>query len=56
MSKEKLRKVWEGEVNCSWCNKANSIKIQKKVIEPAVPAETEIVVSVEKATQTRLDT
>jgi len=55
MTEEKLRKIWEGQVECAHCKNPNDVKIQKKIITPAEPAETEIVVTVEKSTQSRLD-
>jgi len=51
---KKLRKVWLGEVNCAHCGKPNSIRVEKEIVEPAVPAETEIRVTVEKSLQTTL--
>jgi len=51
---EKLRKVWRGEINCAYCGKKNSVRVEKETIEPAVPAETEIRVTVEKSIQTVL--
>jgi hypothetical protein len=51
---KKLRKVWLGEVSCAHCGKPNSIRVEKEIVEPAVPAETEIRVTVEKSLQTTL--
>jgi len=53
-NEKKARKVWLGEISCAFCGKRNSIKVEKKTIEPAVPAETEIRVTVEKSLQTVL--
>jgi len=53
-NEKKSRKVWLGEISCAFCGKRNSVKIEKETIEPAVPAETEIRVTVEKSLQTVL--
>jgi hypothetical protein len=53
-NEKKARKVWLGEISCAFCGKRNSVKIEKETIEPAVPAETEIRVTVEKSLQTVL--
>jgi len=53
-NEKKARKVWLGEISCAFCGKRNSIKVEKQTIEPAVPAETEIRVTVEKSLQTVL--
>jgi len=53
-NEKKLRKVWLGEINCAHCGKQNSIRVEKAIVEPAVPAETEIRVTVEKSLQTTL--
>ena len=50
----KLRKIWRGEINCAYCGRKNSVRVEKETIEPAVPAETEIRVTVEKSLQTVL--
>jgi hypothetical protein len=51
---KKARKVWLGQINCAHCGKPNSVRVEKETIEPAVPAETEIRVTVEKSLQTVL--
>ena len=51
---KKPRKVWLGVINCAHCGKPNSIRVEKEIVEPAVPAETEIRVTVEKSLQTLL--
>lgn len=53
-NEKKLRSVWRGEVNCAHCGKQNVIRIEKETVEPAVPAQTEIRVTVEKSFQTVL--
>jgi hypothetical protein len=53
-NEKKVRKVWLGEINCAHCGKPNSVKVEKQIVEPAVPAETEIRVIVEKSVQTLL--
>ena len=53
-NEKKARKIWLGEITCAFCGKRNSIKVEKETIEPAVPAETEIRVTVEKSLQTVL--
>jgi hypothetical protein len=53
-NEKKLRKVWRGEINCAHCGKPNSVRIEKETVEPAVPAEIEIRVTVEKSLQTVL--
>jgi uncharacterized Zn finger protein (UPF0148 family) len=53
-SEKKVRKVWTGEINCAHCGKQNVVRIDKETLEPAVPAHTEIRVSVEKSIQTVL--
>lgn len=53
-NEKKLRNVWLGEINCAHCGKPNSVKVEKETIEPAVPAQTEIRITVEKSLQTVL--
>ena len=53
-NEKKIRKVWLGQINCAHCGKPNSVRVEKETIEPAVPAETEIRVVVEKSLQTVL--
>lgn len=53
-NEKKLRKVWLGQINCAHCGKMNSVRVEKETIEPAVPAETEIRITVEKSLQTVL--
>ncbi len=53
-NEKKVRKLWRGEISCAYCGKQNSVKVEKQTIEPAVPAETEIRVTVEKSLQTVL--
>ena len=56
MSEEmKLRKVWEGDLKCAYCNEPNHVKIQKEIVVPAEPAETRIVVQVERSVQRTLE-
>ena len=52
---KKARNIWRGEISCAFCGKRNTVKVDKETIEPAVPAETEIRVTVEKSVQTVLD-
>jgi len=52
--KKRLQKVWRGEINCAHCGKQNLVRVEKETIEPAVPAETEIRITVEKSVQTVL--
>lgn len=51
----KKKPFWEGDVDCAWCQKANRIKLERNVITPAEPAEIEISVTAERATQTKLE-
>lgn len=51
---KKFKKIWHGQIECAHCGKPNTIKLDKEIIEPAVPAETEIRVTVEKSIQTVL--
>ena len=53
-NEKKVKKVWRGEISCAYCGKQNSVKVEKQTIEPAVPAETEIRITVEKSLQTVL--
>ena len=53
-NEKKLRKVWRGQISCAHCGKPNSVSVEKETIEPAVPAETEIRITVEKSLQTVL--
>ena len=53
-NEKRLRKVWRGEINCAYCGKQNVVRVEKETIEPAVPAETEIRITVEKSVQTVL--
>ncbi len=53
-NEKRLRKVWRGEINCAHCGKQNVVRVEKETIEPAVPAETEIRITVEKSVQTVL--
>jgi uncharacterized Zn finger protein (UPF0148 family) len=49
-----LREMWGGEVSCPHCGKAARVKLKKEIIVPARPAETKILVEVEKGNQTTL--
>jgi len=51
---KRLQKIWRGEINCAYCGKQNLVRVEKETIEPAVPAETEIRITVEKSVQTVL--
>lgn len=51
---KKVSKVWRGEIQCAHCGKQNVVRIDKETLEPAVPAQTEIRVTVEKSVQTVL--
>jgi uncharacterized Zn finger protein (UPF0148 family) len=51
---KRVKKVWRGEINCAHCGKQNVVRIEKETVEPAVPAQTEIRVTVEKSLQTVL--
>ena len=51
---KKFSKVWRGDINCAYCGKQNVVRIEKETLEPAVPAQTEIRVTVEKSVQTVL--
>lgn len=53
-NEKRLQKVWRGEINCAYCGKQNVVRVEKETIEPAVPAETEIRITVEKSVQTVL--
>jgi hypothetical protein len=53
-NEKKLRNVWLGQINCAHCGKPNSVRVEKETVVPAVPAETEIRVIVEKSIQTVL--
>ena len=53
-NEKKVRGVWRGEINCAHCGKQNVVRIEKATVEPAVPAQTEIRVTVEKSIQTVL--
>jgi len=53
-NEKRLRKVWRGEISCAYCGKQNVVRVEKETVEPAVPAETEIRVTVEKSLQTVL--
>ena len=46
--------IVEREFECAHCGKANKVIVEKETITPAVPAETEILVRVEKGDQTKL--
>ena len=49
-----IREMWGGEVSCPHCGKVAIVKLRKETIIPARPAETKIVVEVEKGAQTTL--
>jgi hypothetical protein len=49
-----LREMWGGEVSCPHCGKVARVKLKKEIIVPARPAETKILVEVEKGNQTTL--
>lgn len=49
-----LREMWIGDVSCPHCGKVARVKLKKETIVPARPAETKILVEVEKGTQTTL--
>lgn len=52
---KKLRKIWEGTIECASCHEPNEVKIQKEIIVPAEPADFEIIVTVRKAAQQTLE-
>jgi hypothetical protein len=49
-----LREMWGVQVSCPHCGKVARVKLTKETIVPARPAETRILVEVEKGTQTTL--
>ena len=51
---KKVNKVWRGEIKCAHCGMQNVVRVEKETVEPAVPAQTEIRVTVEKSVQTVL--
>jgi len=51
-----VRELWTGDVSCPHCGKVAIVKLKKETIVPARPAETRILVEVEKGTQTTLET
>jgi hypothetical protein len=53
-NQKKLQKVWLGQINCAHCGKPNSVRVEKETVVPAIPAETEVRVTVEKSLQTVL--
>lgn len=53
-NEKKVKKVWRGEINCAHCGRQNIVRVEKETVEPAVPAQTEIRVTVEKSLQTVL--
>jgi len=52
---KKAKPLWESDIACAWCNKVNHVRVNRKVITPAEPAEVELEVLVERSTQARLD-
>lgn len=50
----KKKPVVETISNCAWCNKPNKITVTDKIITPAVKAEKERVIKVEKDDQTKV--
>jgi hypothetical protein len=55
LSEVKMRTVWKGTIGCDSCGVLNEVHVQKKIIVPAEPAETELIVTVRKASQATLD-
>ena len=49
-----LREMWVGDVPCPHCGEVARVKLKRETIVPARPAETKILVEVEKGTQTTL--
>jgi hypothetical protein len=54
MSETKKRKIWTGEIECVQYHGMNSVKVENEIVVPAEAAETRVIVTVEKATTTRL--
>lgn len=52
---KKAKLLFDQDIECAWCGKSNHVKIRRKVITPAQPAEVELQVSVERSTQTTLE-
>jgi hypothetical protein len=52
---KKPKPLWESDIACAWCNKPNHIRVDRKVITPAEPAQVELEVLVERSTQATLD-
>jgi len=52
--KKKSRALFDDVIKCPYCSKRIHIKAEKETITPAVPAETELNITVEKDTQTTL--
>lgn len=50
-----FREMWGGEVSCPHCGKVARVRLRKETIVPARPAETKILVEVEKGSQTTLN-
>ena len=52
---KKPKALWEDDVACAWCNKINHVRVDRKVITPAEPAQVELEVLVERNTQVTFD-
>ena len=52
---KKPKPFWESDIACAWCNKINHIRVDRKVITPAEPAQVELEVLIERNTQATLD-
>ena len=55
MAKKEAKIIFTGKVKCPHCKKRIVIKKTKKILEPAVPADVEEKVIVEKDDQTTLN-
>ena len=45
---KKPKPIIDEDIKCPWCSKVVKVKVIRKTITPAVPAEKEIEITVEK--------
>ena len=40
--------IFKGTIECPWCKKQVAVRVEREIIEPALPAQTKINVFVDK--------
>lgn len=43
------------DITCPWCEKKSHITVKKEIVEPSVPAQTRLDITLDKSEQATLD-